>query len=252
MQPGSPTTGTFAESEAVPRSVAIMQPYAFPYLGYFSLVEACDAFVFLDDVNFIPRGWINRNRILIDGTPYRFVIPLAGASQNLAITEIRLSGFAAFRTRFLRQLAHAYARAPHFESGIAYVEAVLATETVHIADLAIRSIKEFYRATGESRTFHRASEAFADTRSLRGAERLIGIAQHVGARRYVNLPGGTGLYDPAKFASQSVELRFVRSDLPPYPQVRVTSFIPALSIIDVLMHNSRPEAAAMARAFALH
>lgn len=236
----------------MPRSVAIMQPYAFPYLGYFCLVEASDAFVFLDDVNFIPRGWINRNRILIGGAPYRFAIPLAGASQNLAITDICLSGFAAFRTRFLRQLAQAYARAPHFESGIAYVESVLAPDTDRIADLAIRSIEEFYRATGEPRSFVRASAAFADTRSLRGAERLIGIAQRVGARRYLNLPGGADLYEPAEFAAQGVELRFVRSDLPPYRQVRSASFVPALSIIDVLMHNSRPEAAAMTRAFALH
>lgn len=235
-----------------PRSVAIMQPYAFPYLGYFCLIEASDDFVFLDDVNFIPRGWIHRNRILINGAPYRFTIPLADASQNTAIRDVRLSGFAVFRTRFLRQLEQAYARAPHFESGIAYVESVLAPETEMVSELAIRSIEEFYRATGESRSFVRASESFADTRARRGAGRLIAIAQQVGARRYVNLPGGSALYDPVEFAAQGVALRFVKPELPPYPQVRCTDFVPALSIIDVLMHNSRPEAVAMIRAFALH
>ncbi|MFM1836501.1 MAG: hypothetical protein RJA04_1189, partial [Bacteroidota bacterium] len=72
-------------------SVAIMQPYFFPYLGYFQLVQAVDDFVFYDDVMFIKKGWINRNRILLQGREFLFTIPLEKQSQNKTIRESRVA-----------------------------------------------------------------------------------------------------------------------------------------------------------------
>ena len=65
--------------------VAVMQPYFVPYIGYFRLINAVDKFVLLDDVNYINRGWINRNRILLGERPHTITIPLKGASQNKKI-----------------------------------------------------------------------------------------------------------------------------------------------------------------------
>ena len=68
--------------------LAIMQPYLFPYLGYFQLIAAVDKFVFYDDVNFIKNGWINRNRLLISGKVNYITIPLSGASSFLKINQV--------------------------------------------------------------------------------------------------------------------------------------------------------------------
>src|SRR5437016_5023773 len=96
-------------------TVAIMQPYFFPYLGYFQLVNAVDTFVFFDDVNFINKGWINRNQVLQQNTPLRFTVPLLKASQNRKINEIELSDFPAWRKQFLRSIEMNYKRAPFFD-----------------------------------------------------------------------------------------------------------------------------------------
>src|SRR5690606_39843209 len=122
-------------------TVAIMQPYAFPYLGYFNLVQASGVFVFYDDVNFITRGWINRNRVLVKGQAHQFSIPLSGASQNKRILDVGLHDFGAFRNKFLKQLKHAYRHAPCYGSGLAYAEEVLSSDYERIADLAIASVK---------------------------------------------------------------------------------------------------------------
>ncbi len=70
--------------------IAIMQPYIFPYIGYFQLIHAADVFVFYDDVNYINRGWINRNRILLNGKDQLFTIPCKEASQNKLIKDIEV------------------------------------------------------------------------------------------------------------------------------------------------------------------
>jgi len=70
--------------------ISIMQPYIFPYLGYFHLIEASDRFIFYDDVNFIRKGWINKNKILLNGNDFTFTVPLSKASQNKLINQINL------------------------------------------------------------------------------------------------------------------------------------------------------------------
>src|SRR6186997_2821648 len=94
--------------------VAIMQPYVFPYLGYYQLLHAADRFVCFDDVNFIKKGWINRNRILLNGVAHTFTIPIAGASQNNTIRASRIADDPAWKPKLLANIRHAYAKAPCF------------------------------------------------------------------------------------------------------------------------------------------
>ena len=92
--------------------VAIMQPYLFPYIGYYQLIKAVDSFVLLDDVNYIKKGWINRNRILLNGSPHLFTMPLEKASQNKKNCDLCLKGeFGTWIERFLITFQHAYASA---------------------------------------------------------------------------------------------------------------------------------------------
>lgn len=220
----------------MPDSIAIMQPYAFPYLGYFNLVRSSTRFVFYDDVQHKPRGWINRNRILMQGREHVFTIPVSKASQNTRIQDTLLHEPEAFRQRFLQQLAQAYRRAPHLQSTLDYVDEVLSAGHRGLAALAMHSVQRACTLLGLEREFLRSSVAFADTHGLPRADRLIAIARASGASRYVNSPGGQALYDPAYFASRGVALQFIDTPLPPYRQVGTDGFVQGLSIIDLLMH----------------
>ena len=94
--------------------IAVMQPYIFPYIGYFQLINAVDKFVIFDDVNFINKGWINRNNILLNNLPYLFTLPLKKSSQNKLINEIEIANDKIWNQKFLKTLQAAYSKAPNF------------------------------------------------------------------------------------------------------------------------------------------
>jgi hypothetical protein len=218
-------------------TVAIMQPYAFPYIGYFCLAEASDVFVFHDDVNYIKGGWINRNRIVINGAPYLFSIPVSRWESDDFIMNVRIQSIIDFRRKFLRQLELAYRNAPSFEIGLSYVDDVLNSSHISISELAIHSIVRLYKLVGLPKTFLRSSERFSGLRGVGRSEKLTAITKALGSNNYVNPIGGTALYDKTSFAEMGVSLSFVKSKLTEYRQVGAREFIPSMSIIDVLMNN---------------
>src|SRR5438128_2733650 len=116
-----------------------MQPYLFPYLGYYQLVSAVDTFIFFDDVNYINKGWINRNRLLHQDKPLTFTAPLANASQNRKINEIELSGFPKWRKQFLRTVEMNYRKAPFFDTVFKWLTNFFSKEFMYISDLACES-----------------------------------------------------------------------------------------------------------------
>src|SRR5690606_26985644 len=122
--------------------LAIMQPYIFPYIGYFQLISAVDKFVFYDDVNFIKQGWVNRNRILVNGTDYLFSVPLMKQSSFVKIedTLINHAEYPHWKKKFLKTLSQAYRKAPLFKSVYPLVESILKQEVDSIATLAKNSI----------------------------------------------------------------------------------------------------------------
>ena len=88
--------------------LAIMQPYLFPYIGYFQLIHAADLFVLYDDVNFRKQSWINRNKILLNGKDYTFTIPCRGVSSNKLINEVELDKTKDFALNFFKLIHHGY------------------------------------------------------------------------------------------------------------------------------------------------
>jgi len=232
---------------------AIMQPYFFPYLGYFNLIHACDTFVFLDNVQHIERGFVNRNRILVQGKPHLFTVPLAAGPREAWITERALSdSFPQFRTKFFAMLKHAYAKARNHAAVMELVADVLATETLTLAQLCQQSILATARYLGLERRFLVASEMLTaeDARQLKGADKILALARALGTTRYLNPIGGVELYHKELFAREGMELRFVKPALPAYPQPTAT-FVPALSILDVMMHTPKEDLAAQLSAYLL-
>jgi hypothetical protein len=215
--------------------LAIMQPYLFPYLGYFQLAASVDRFVFYDDVAFIKNGWINRNRILLGGVPHYLTTPLTGASSSRRIEEIRVQPRQHWMPKLLELLRHAYARAPQYGAVNRLVERVLSDDTDSIAQLAARSVSQTCEYLDVDTTFVPTSTGYGNS-TLKSEARVIDICIREQASTYVNLPGGRALYSREAFANAGVDLEFVDTALPPYAQFGAP-FVPGLSIIDVLMFN---------------
>ncbi|MBP3984519.1 WbqC family protein [Pseudoxanthomonas helianthi] len=219
------------------RRVAIMQPYFYPYVGYLQLVDAADFFVFYDDVHFIKRGRIHRNNILVNGQEHGFTVPIAGASQNKLILETNLHDMDRWRTQFLRQLTHAYSKAPFFGDAMGVIEAALQSSPRSIADLAIASVVGIHTYLEKPLNWVRSSEFSPETHGMEKSQRLIEITKKSNGSRYVNTPGGKKLYDRLHFLEHGVALSFLRPEIMEYRQYG-DLFVPGLSVIDLMMFNT--------------
>lgn len=221
------------------KSIAVMQPYFFPYIGYFQLISAVDRFIFYDDVTFIKNGWINRNRILIGKEAKYLTIPSQGASSNQQIRHINHGLDTRLRKKLNKKISFAYGKAPFFEAIKPIFDRVLHHQSHFIADLAIASVIECSRYLGLTCSFDRSSEIF-DNAEMDAADRLIDICRKESCQRYINPAGGKELYGKDYFHKNGIDLHFIQPELVEYEQAGGT-FIPGLSILDVMMFNSREE-----------
>ncbi|MEY4611921.1 MAG: hypothetical protein RL246_2240 [Bacteroidota bacterium] len=219
-------------------SVAIMQPYFFPYLGYFQLVQAADHFVFYDDVMFIKKGWINRNRILMQGNEFLFSIPLEKQSQHKSIRHSTVAYGTEFPNKWLQQIESAYKKAPNFQEVFELILQVIQEKPASVADLAAKSVMETWTYLGLEKKFYLSSELTTKPDADR-ALRLIHLTQELGESHYINAVNGQSLYDKSFFAEHGVQLDFLSPKLQPYAQGNQAEFTAGLSMIDVLMWNSK-------------
>ncbi len=220
------------------RRVAIMQPYLFPYIGYFHLIEATDKIVFYDDVNYIKSGWINRNRILLNGKEHLFTVALQDAGSFKLINEIRPLIDERFKSKFFKLIQSAYGKAPNYNDVSQIIFNVFKDDYTNVAQLAINSVNAVMEYLGKEISYTRSSECAPATKGMDKANRLIRITKDLGYNHYVNPPGGKELYDKEYFSEQGVRLSFIKSGNIAYQQFP-GEFVPWLSIIDVLMFNDK-------------
>ncbi|TMO99299.1 hypothetical protein CWC14_04980 [Pseudoalteromonas sp. S3260] len=225
---------------------AVMQPYLFPYLGYYQLVNSVDKFVFYDDVNFIKRGYINRNNILVNGQAQRFTLPVPGATQNKHINEFNFSPEVA---KILTTIKQAYAKAPFFKEVYPLIEKVFTQTDRRVSILCRASIKEVFDYLGIQKELFISSELNYE-RELPAAERLISISNLLNCKQYINSPGGVELYDKDFFMRKGVDLAFIKMNSVSYKQAK-NEFVPYLSMIDVLMWNDIEEVKLMLNQYEL-
>ncbi|WP_461100991.1 WbqC family protein [Spirosoma koreense] len=216
-------------------TLAIMQPYFLPYIGYMQLMSAVDTFVLYDDVAFINRGWINRNRLLINGQEYLFTVPLKDASQNKRINEVQLADDPKWRSKLLKTIDQGYRKAPFYQTVMPLTENIVNFTTGSIAELVYNSLIELNQYLGIKTRLVQSSSVYNDA-DLKAQERILDICRQENATRYINPIGGTELYDKPTFTEAGIELNFIRTNRVEYPQFR-NEFVPWLSIIDILMFN---------------
>lgn len=217
--------------------IAVMQPYFFPYLPYWQIMNAVDKYVVYDDVNYINRGWINRNRILINGKPAFFNLPVIGASQNKLINEVNCNFDKVKKRKMLNTLEMAYGRASQFLKVMPIMEKIISYESEKIVPFLLNSFFVIKSYLGFDAEIILSSDIPKDN-SLRGQDKILSICEILGATAYYNAIGGTDLYSAEDFQSRGIDLKFLKSHAIEYKQFK-NEFQPNLSIIDVLMFNSK-------------
>jgi WbqC-like protein family len=231
--------------------LAIMQPYLFPYLGYYQLVDAVDRFVAADDLQFIKQGWINRNRLLINGSPAYFTVPLRKHAAEALIRDVEIddSPGKRWRSALLKTVANFYRRAPSFDLVYPIVERVIGGPFTRIADMARASLHEVCGYLGVTTSIVDSSSAYGNAH-LKGEARVLDTCRAEGASDYVNAPGGRELYSRETFLAHGIRLHFLCSEPIEYAQFR-QPFVPSLSIVDVLMFNSPAAARTLLKQYTL-
>lgn len=216
--------------------LGVMQPYFFPYIGYFQLIHAVDAFVVYDDVNYIKGGWINRNYILSQGQRMRLTLQLIGASPNVLINQIQIGNN---QPKLMKSISQSYSQAPMYSEVIALIEQIMSDEERNLAKFLNKSLRTLCTYLGLERDWYLSSELEKDV-SLRGQQKILAICKELGAMQYINVPGGRDLYDHTSFEESGIQLSFIEPAITPYQQ-NCNEFVPHLSIIDVMMFNSQQQ-----------
>lgn len=211
-------------------TAAVMQPYLFPYIGYWQLISAVDIFVILDDVNYIKKGYVNRNSILINGAPKLFTLELIGASQNKLINEIEVGSN---HQKILKTIETAYKKAPYFEKVFPVVQNVFGQEERNLAKFIGFSLGEMSKYLGLDTEFIYSSDIKKDN-SLKAQDKILDICKKINATSYINAIGGKNLYDKAEFQERGIKLSFLETEMVEYRQFK-NKFVPYLSTIDILM-----------------
>ena len=213
--------------------VAIMQPYFFPYIGYFQLIAASDVFVIHDDVQYIKGGWVNRNRILLNGESRMITFPVQKDAYDLPINARSYVDDKKARKDIINLIKQAYAKAPCYREVFVMLEELLMFADNNVARFNENLIRRIAEYVGLSSKIINSSDMDKDD-SLAGEARVLEICKRLGATDYTNPIGGTELYHQEAFQKCGITLRFLVMRPVIYPQ-RSTGFMPYLSIIDALM-----------------
>ena len=214
--------------------VGIMQPYFLPYIGYFQLISSVDLFIVYDNIKYTKKGWINRNRMLQNGTDVMFSLSLKRDSDFLDICNRDLA--ADFnRDKLLNQVNGAYRRAPYFEQTFLLIEQIMRHDEHNLFKFLYNSIIRTCEHLGIA-TEIRVSSDIAIDHQLKNQDKVLALCEEVGATTYVNPIGGIDIYSSSEFLARRIELKFIKSKPFVYTQIG-SEFVSWLSIIDVMMFN---------------
>lgn len=219
--------------------LGIMQPYFFPYIGYWQLINAVDKYVIYDDVNFIKGGWINRNRILVNNESKLINLKMDGASPNKLINEVGVSNDIIFVKKNMKMIENLYKKAPYYKDLYPVIEDIFYYKESNLAKYLEYSLRKICDYLSIKTELIVSSEINKDTK-LKGQDKVIEICKLLKANEYINAIGGQELYSVSDFSKEGINLGFLKTGVIKYKQFN-NDFVPNLSIIDVMMFNSVEE-----------
>ena len=209
--------------------LAIMQPYIFPYIGYFHLINSVDTFIFYDDVNFINSGWVNRNKIVdSSGKELLFTVP-SNWSQNKKINEINLSeNYNKWKNKFFTTINYSYSKKQFYNDGLKILNKTFTNDINNLSNLCIKSVINVLEYLEIDKKIIYSSEIYNNS-NLSAADRIIDICKKENAKTYINTIGGVELYDKIFFNNAGIDLFFIKS----------TENLNFISIIDIIMNYGK-------------
>jgi len=220
------------------KRLVIMQPYLFPYIGYFQLMKAADEFVVYDNIEYTKKGWFNRNRILVNGKDCYFTFPLRKGSDFLHVKDRFLSDtWPEERIKLLNRIKEAYRKAPYFSDTFSIVEEIILFDEQNLFTFTLNSLNKLKVYLNLSCTLVVSSSIPID-HTLKSEDKVIAICKERRANAYINPSGGINLYQINRFNNEGINLGFLFPSEIKYTQFN-NQFVPWLSIIDVLMFNSK-------------
>jgi hypothetical protein len=218
--------------------VAIMQPYLFPYIGYFQLINVVDEYIIYDNIQFSKKGWINRNRILVNGTHDYITLPLKKSSDYSFVKDRDLSDvWNSERKKILNRITESYRKAPQFEIVFPIIEKILMYEDKNLFQFIFHSLEQINNFL-EIKTRLVISSSIAINHQLKSEKKVLALCKARNASTYINPIGGVELYNKDEFKKEGVELQFLKACNIQYAQFK-NEFVPFLSIIDVMMFNTK-------------
>ena len=218
--------------------LAIMQPYFLPYIGYFQLIHAVDQFVVYDNIQFTKKGWFHRNRFLVNGEDRMFSVSLRKDSDYLDVVDRELAdGFDRESKKIVRRIEASYRKAPHYGDVMPLVEACFQRRSKNLFRFIYESLELVTQYLGIHTEMIIASAVDID-HTLTSQDKVLAICEKLHANTYVNTIGGQNLYEPHAFESRGIDLRFIKTKPIEYDQFD-RKFVPWLSIVDVMMFNSK-------------
>lgn len=226
--------------------LGIMQPYFFPYLGYWQLLANVDKYVVYDDVTYIKGGWINRNNFLINGQKNLLTMQLEKANSYTLIKDIAIKDDF---VKFLKTIEMGYKKAPFFEDIFRLLKDICQCPDKKLGQFLFNSHIKICEYLGID-TELILSSSFDKHTELKGKDKVISICKQLGADEYINAIGGQELYDKKEFAENGIRLNFLQANLREYRQLK-NEFVAGLSIIDIMMFNSKEEIKEMLNDFNL-
>src|ERR1035437_7220065 len=220
--------------------IAIMQPYFFPYIGYFQLMNAVDEFIIYDNIEFTKKGWINRNRILVNGVDSYITLPLKKDSDYLDVKSRYLAdNWNIERKKILNRISEAYKKAPPFAKSFQVIEEAVLCNEMNLFKFILNTLKIINKHL-EIKTPLIISSSIPIDYLLKAEKKVIELCKARKASTYINTIGGLMLYDKNEFNREGINLQFLKTDTIIYPQFK-NDFVSLLSIIDVMMFNSKEQ-----------
>ncbi len=221
-------------------TIALMQPYLFPYIGYWQLIQAVDTFVVYDNIQFSKKGWFHRNNILLNGKKTLFSIPLKKDSDYLDVVDRMISEDSDRQiNKIIAQIESGYKKAPYFNNVFPLIKNIFSSREKNLFYYIYNSIQLVAEYLDIDTKIILSSTLDIDHK-LKSEERVIETNKILHADHYINAIGGQGLYDKDRFFAEGITLNFLNTEIVEYKQFN-NEFLPYLSIIDIMMFNSKDQ-----------
>jgi len=231
-------------------TVGIMQPYLFPYIGYWQLLDAVDTFVVYDNIQFSKRGWFHRNNILMNGKKKLFSIPLKKDSDYLDVRDRVISDTIEKEiSTILKQIESSYKKAPYFTAVFPMIKEIFQNDERNLFEYIYNSLTQISKYL-DINTKIIISSTIDINHDLKSQDKVLSFNKVLDATQYINTIGGIELYEYEEFKKENIELEFLESNIPEYKQYG-DEFVPYLSIIDIMMFNSKGDIKKMLKNYKL-